>query len=54
MNALELLLGTNAVKEIEEMELSVKEMEVIIIAAAAQVNEVTYETMEKRFRKYEQ
>lgn len=54
MDALELLIGANAVKEIEKMKLSVKEMEVIIIAAAAQVNEVSYDTMEKRFRKFEQ
>lgn len=49
--ALELLLGAKAVKEIKEMEFSVKEIEVVIIAAAAQVNEVSYDEMEKRFRK---
>lgn len=54
LDALELLLGAKAVKELEEMKFTVKEMEVVIIAAAAQVNEVSYETMEKRFRKYEQ
>lgn len=51
IEALELLLGKKAVEEMLEMKISVKEMETIIIAAAAQVNEVTYEEMEKRFRK---
>lgn len=54
LDAIELLLGTKAVKELEKMKFTVKDMEVIIIAAAAQVNEVSYDTMEKRFRKYEQ
>ena len=32
------------------MNLTLKEMQVIIIAAAAQVNEISYEEMEKRFQ----
>lgn len=50
LKAIELLLGKKAVKDIEEMNLTVKELETIIIAAAAQVNELSYEEMEKRFQ----
>ena len=41
--AIELLLGKEALEEI-------KGMKVIIIAIMAQVNEITYEEMEKRFQ----
>lgn len=50
LKALEALLGKKIIKDIEEMKLTVKEMKIIIIAAAAQVNEVSYEEMEKRFQ----
>lgn len=50
LKAIELLLGKKAVGDIEKMKLTVKEMKIIIIAAAAQVNEVSYEEMEKRFQ----
>lgn len=50
LKAIELLLGKKAIKDIETMNLTVKEMQVIIIAAAAQVNEISYEEMEKRFQ----
>lgn len=50
IEALEMLLGKNILKDIEEMKLTVKEMQVIIIAAASQVNEISYEEMEKRFQ----
>lgn len=50
LKALEALLGKKILKDIEEMKLTVKEMKIIIIAAAAQVNEVSYEEMEKRFQ----
>lgn len=50
LKALETLLGKKILKDIEEMKLTVKEMKIIIIAAAAQVNEVSYEEMEKRFQ----
>ncbi len=49
LKAVEILLGKQAVKDIEKMNLTVKEMEIIIIAAAAQVNEISYDEMEKRF-----
>lgn len=48
--AIETLLGKKILKDIEDMKLTVREMQVIIIAAAAQVNEVSYEEMEKRFQ----
>ena len=38
------------VKDIEKMNLTVKEMQTVIIAAAAQINEISYEEMEKRFQ----
>lgn len=50
LKAIELLLGKKALKDIEEMKLTVKELQVIVIAAAAQVNEVSYDEMEKRFQ----
>ena len=50
LKAIEILLGKKAIKDIEEMNLTVKEMKIIIVAAAAQVNEVSYEEMEKRFQ----
>ena len=50
LKALEALLGKKILKDIEELKLTVKEMKIIIIAAAAQVNEVSYEEMEKRFQ----
>ena len=51
LKAIEILLGKKAIKDIEEMNLTVKEMKVIIVAAAAQVNEISYEEMEKRFQR---
>lgn len=50
LKALEALLGKKILKDIEEMKLTVKEMKIIIVAAAAQVNEIPYEEMEKRFQ----
>lgn len=50
LKALETLLGKKILKDIEEMKLTVKEMKIIIIAAAAQVHEISYEEMEKRFQ----
>lgn len=50
LKAIETLLGKKAIKDIEDMNLTLKEMQVIIIAAAAQVNEISYEEMEKRFQ----
>lgn len=48
--AIELLLGKEAEKEIKEMKVTVADLKVIIIAIMAQVNEITYEEMKKRFQ----
>ena len=49
-NVIELLLGKKAKKEIDEMNLTVKQLKIVALAIMAQVNEVSYEEMEKRFR----
>ena len=49
--AIEMLLGEMAVKEIKEMKVTVKQLKIIIIAILAQINEITYDEMEKRFQK---
>ncbi len=46
-----LLLGTKAKKEIDAMNLTAKQLRVVVLAIMAQVNEVSYEEMEKRFQK---
>lgn len=48
--AIELLLGKEALEEIKGMKVKVADLKVIIIAIMAQVNEITYEKMEKRFQ----
>ena len=48
--AIELLLGKEASKEIKDMKVTVSDLSVIIIAIMAQVNEIPYEEMEKRFQ----
>ena len=48
---IELLLGKKAKKDIYEMDVTVKQLQVIIIAIMAQVNEISYEEMEGRFQK---
>lgn len=48
--AIELLLGKEASKEIKDMKVTVSDLSVIIIAIMAQVNEISYEEMEKRFQ----
>ena len=48
---IELLLGKKAKKDIYEMDMTVKQLQVVIIAIMAQVNEVSYEEMEQRFQK---
>lgn len=50
LKAIELLLNKKAVEDIEKMKLTIKEMQIIIIAAAAQASETSYEEMEKRFQ----
>lgn len=50
-NVIELLLGKKARKEIYDMDLTVKQLQIVIIAIMAQVNEVSYEEMEARFQK---
>lgn len=47
---IELLLGKKAKKEIEEMNFTIKQIQVLITAIMAQVNEVPYEKMEERFQ----
>lgn len=49
-NVIELLLGEEALKEIKGMKVKVNDLKVIIIAIMAQVNEISYEEMEKRFQ----
>lgn len=48
--AIELLLGKEALEEIKGMKVKVADLKVIIIAIMAQVNEITYEEIEKRFQ----
>lgn len=48
--AIELLLGKEALEEIKGMKVKVADLKVIIIAIMAQVNEISYEEMEKRFQ----
>lgn len=48
--AIELLLGKEALEEVKGMKVKVADLKVIIIAIMAQVNEITYEEMEKRFQ----
>lgn len=48
--AIELLLGKEASKEIEAMKVKVNDLRVIVTAIMAQVNEISYEEMEKRFQ----
>lgn len=50
-DVIELLLGKKAKKEIDEMNLTVKQLKVIVLAIIAQVNEISYEEMEQRFQK---
>ena len=47
---IELLLGKKAKKEIEEMNFTIKQIQVLITAIMAQVNEVPYEEIEERFQ----
>lgn len=48
--AIKLLIGAKAEKDIREMKLTVNGLKAVIIAIMAQVNEVSYEEMEKRFQ----
>lgn len=48
---IELLLGKKAKKDIYEMDMTVKQLQVVIVAIMAQVNEISYEEMEERFQK---
>lgn len=47
---IELFVGKEAVKIIKSKNLSMKKLNIIVIAIMAQVNELSYEEMEKRFR----
>ena len=48
--AIKLLLGAKAEKDIRAMKLTVNGLKTVIIAIMAQVNEISYEEMEKRFQ----
>ena len=48
--AIKLLIGEKAEKDIIEMKLTVNGLKTVIIAIMAQVNEISYEEMEKRFQ----
>lgn len=49
-DVIELLLGKKARKDIYDMDVTVKELNIIIIGVMAQINEIPYEEMEKRFQ----
>lgn len=49
-DVIELLLGKKAKKDIYDMDVTVKELNVIIIGIMAQINEISYEEMEERFQ----
>lgn len=49
-DALELLIGKKARKEIYDMDLTVSQLKKVILAIMAQVNEISYEEMEQRFQ----
>lgn len=48
--AVKLLIGEKAEKDIREMKVTVNGLKTVIIAIMAQVNEISYEEMEKRFQ----
>lgn len=50
-DVIELLLGKKAKKEIYDMDLTVKQLKIVIIAIMSQINEISYEEMEERFQK---
>ncbi len=47
---IEALLGSEALKEIKEMKLTIQDLTNIVIGLSAAVSEVSFEEMEKRFR----
>lgn len=49
-DAIELLLGKKARKDIYDMDPTVGQLKKIVLAIMAQINEVPYEEMEKRFQ----
>ena len=49
-DAIELLLGKKARKELYDMDLTVSQLKKVVLAVMAQVNEVSYEEMEQRFQ----
>lgn len=50
-DAIELFLGKKARKEIYDMDLTIKQLQTVVIAIMAQVNEISYEEMADRFQK---
>lgn len=49
-DAIELLIGKKGRKELYDMDLTVSQLKKVILAIMAQINEVPYEEMEKRFQ----
>ncbi len=47
---IKMLLGEKAAKEIDEMNLSIKDYQTIVIAIMAAIQEITFEDAEKLFR----
>lgn len=50
-DVIELLLGKKARNDIYDMDLTVKQLQTVIVAIMAQINEISYEEMEGRFQK---
>ena len=50
-DVIDLLLGKKARKEIYDMDLTAKQLQTVVIAIMAQINEISYEEMEERFQK---
>ena len=49
-DVIELLLGKKARKDIYDMDLTVKQLQTVIIAIMAQINEISYKKKKKRFQ----
>lgn len=49
-DVIELLLGKKARKDIYDMDLTVNQLNKVIIGIMAQINEISYEEMEERFQ----
>ena len=47
---IEMLCGTDGLEKVKSLELDVMDLQKVIIAISALINEITYEEMEKRFQ----